>query len=205
MPMIDTIVFDFGDVFINLDKEGAMTNAIQTFGLSSLESDMIAVNNSYEKGLISTDDFLDFYSTKFPEISKPQIIDNWNFILKDFPEYRLDFIMKLSKEGMYNLILLSNTNALNINYIVEHIPFYDLFKDQFDGFYLSHEIQRSKPDPEIFNYIVEENKLVPEMCLFIDDTIEHINTAHQLGFKTWHIDPEKEDVVHLFDVCKDLF
>ena len=32
--MIKTIIFDFGDVFINLDKDGAMANALEVFELT---------------------------------------------------------------------------------------------------------------------------------------------------------------------------
>ncbi len=35
IKMITTIIFDFGDVFINLDKEGAYKNFLELFGLVS--------------------------------------------------------------------------------------------------------------------------------------------------------------------------
>ena len=42
--MIDTLIFDFGDVFINLDKQGAMQNALNLFKMDTLEDDMIKTN-----------------------------------------------------------------------------------------------------------------------------------------------------------------
>ncbi len=36
--MINTLIFDFGDVFINLDKEGAMKNALNLFKVESFEN-----------------------------------------------------------------------------------------------------------------------------------------------------------------------
>lgn len=203
--MIDTIIFDFGDVFINLDKEGAMKKALETFELTSLQSDMIAVNKNYEKGLISTKEFIDFYTSRFPELSSSQLVEIWNYIIKDFPKYRLDFLKKLSVEHHYKLILLSNTNELHIDYVMETVPFYEAFKSQFDAFYLSHEIHQRKPDPEIFNFVLEDNRTQPESCLFIDDTLEHIQSAQQLGIKTWHLDPETEDIIDLFQTQKVRF
>ena len=35
--MVKTLIFDFGDVFINLDKEGAMLNALDLFKLESFD------------------------------------------------------------------------------------------------------------------------------------------------------------------------
>jgi len=73
--MIKTIIFDFGDVFINLDKEGAMTNALEIFEMDELSEDLIAINALYEQGLLSTDEFIDFYRENFPKLSKQEIIE----------------------------------------------------------------------------------------------------------------------------------
>lgn len=203
--MIEAIIFDFGDVFINLDKAGAMKKALDSFGLKTLDSEMFAINIQYEKGLISTEAFIEYYSNRFSGLSSRDVIEIWNFIIKDFPEYRLDFLRRLAIQKKYKLILLSNTNELHMKYIKAQVSFYKTFESQFDAFYLSHEIQKRKPDTEIFNFVLNENKLMPQHCLFIDDTSEHIETAHLLGFKTWNIDPTNEDVVHLFDKRKELF
>ena len=55
--MIKTIIFDFGDVFINLDKEGALKLALEKFEIDSLDEELQSVNALYEQGLISTDEF----------------------------------------------------------------------------------------------------------------------------------------------------
>ncbi len=203
--MINTLVFDFGDIFVNLDKKGAMQNAHDLFGIDTFDADMIAVNMKYEKGLISSHDFLSFYEHKFPNLSKEQIIYSWNYIIKDFPRYRLDYIIKLSEESDYNLILLSNTNTLHMDFIIEHVPFYKVFKDQFDAFYLSHEIHLRKPDKDIFEYVIEQNNLKVKQCLFIDDSKENTEVAKELGFNIWNFNPMTDDIIHLFQTCNELF
>ena len=166
---------------------------------------MLGFNSFYEQGLISTDEFLEFYSENFPKLSKEALIDIWNFMLKDFPESRLDFLKAIQQSSKYKLILLSNTNALHIDYIKDHVSFYEEFKNCFDAFYLSHEINLVKPNQDIFEFILNKNKLKAEECLFIDDNQENINTANTLKIKTWHINPETEDVINLYDIKKDLF
>ena len=203
--MIKTIIFDFGNVFINLDIEGALLYALKTFKLEKLSDDMIAINSLYEQGLLSTDEFLEFYIENFPELSKDQLIEVWNFMLKDFPKHRVEFLQNLKKENKYKLILLSNTNELHINWIKKHMPFYEEFKSCFDGFYLSHEIHLVKPNPNIFEFVLNENKLNAKACLFIDDNEDNIKTAKNLGFKTWYINPETEDVANLFNIKNYLF
>ncbi|WP_034040301.1 HAD family hydrolase [Wocania ichthyoenteri] len=203
--MVKTIIFDFGNVFINLDIEDALQHALETFNIESLSDEMTAFNSLYEQGLISTDEFLEFYTENFPKLSKEDLIEVWNFMLKDFPKHRLEFLQNLKKENKYKLILLSNTNALHINWIKENISFYEAFKNYFDAYYLSHEVHLVKPNNNIFEFVLNENNLKANACLFIDDNKDNINTAKYLGFKTWHIDPNTEDVVNLFNTKNHLF
>ncbi|MFD2543807.1 HAD family hydrolase [Lacinutrix gracilariae] len=203
--MIKNLIFDFGDVFINLDKAGAMQNALQTFEVETLPEELVAINTLYEQGLISTEEFLDFYQENFPKLTEVEIIDAWNFILKDFPRKRLEFIQQLAAEKKYTLILLSNTNELHINSIIENVAFFEDFKKCFDAFYLSHEIQLRKPNANIYEFVLEENKLKAEESFFIDDTLENTEAAKQLGIHVWNIDETKEDISQLFSLHKDLF
>ena len=180
--MIKTLIFDFGDVFINLDKQGAMQKALNLFNMATLESGMLDVNIKYEVGHISTSEFIKFYTSKFPNLNESDVVDAWN-----------------------TLILLSNTNDLHINYIKQNVSFYEDFKNCFDVFYLSQEIHLRKPNADIFEFVLKENKLIANECLFIDDTKDNTDTAGKLGFHIWNIDETKEDVVDLFKIKKDLF
>ena len=202
--MIKTLIFDFGDVFINLDKQGAMDNALQLFKLNGFESDMISINMQYEIGKISTSEFIAFYKNKFPNLSEKQIIEAWNYIIRDFPLHRLEFVQKLAKNNDYKRIILSNTNEMHIDFIKENVPFYNEFKDCFDKFYLSHEINLRKPNTDIYEFVLNESNLKANECLFIDDTTDNTNSASRLGIHTWNIDETKEDVVNLFDTKKEL-
>ncbi|WP_411894810.1 HAD family hydrolase [Winogradskyella sp. A2] len=203
--MIKTLIFDFGDVFINLDKQGAMENALKLFQLESFENDMLEANLKFETGNINTSQFIEFYKSKFPYLSKKDIVNAWNHILKDFPKYRLEFIKALSNQSSYKLVLLSNTNELHIEHIRQHFNFYEDFKNCFDQFYLSHEIQLRKPEKEIFEFVLTQNNLRPDECLFIDDTKENTDTAKAMGFHIWTIDETKEDITSLFEINKELF
>jgi len=205
MSAIKTLIFDFGDVFINLDKQGAIDNALRLFEMTELEYDMVETNIKYEIGKISTSEFLSFYKTKFPHLTEHNIVHAWNYIIKDFPKYRLEFAKQLSENKDYKLMLLSNTNEMHIDFIKENVSFYNKFKDCFDKFYLSHEINLRKPNTNVYEFVLTENSLSPEECLFIDDTKENTHAAQKLGIHTWNIDETKEDVVNLFQIQKHLF
>lgn len=205
MSTIKTIIFDFGDVFINLDKAGALQNALTLFELNELPEDLIAINTLYEQGLISSEEFIEFYTDNFPKLTKKDIIDAWNFILKDFPEERLTFLQKLKKEDKFQLILLSNTNELHMDWIKTQVPFFKDFKACFDQFYLSHEINLRKPNNDIYQFVLNQNNLKAKECLFIDDTKDNTDTATALGIHVWNIDETKENIIDLFSIKENLF
>ncbi len=203
--MIKTIIFDFGNIFINLDSEGAMKNALQLFELDTFPEELIAINCLYEEGLISTEEFIDFYQENFPKLSDKDIIAAWNCILLDFPIHRLEFIQKLASDKNYKLILLSNTNELHIKWVKENIPFYDDFRNCFDAFYLSHEINLRKPNAAIYEFVLKKNNLKSSETLFIDDVEANTQSASKLGMHTWNIDEKTEDITTLFTTKSDLF
>jgi glucose-1-phosphatase len=203
--MIKNIVFDFGNVFLNLDIDGAIQNALKLFKLKKFPEEMIAVNSLFEQGFMSSEEFIEFYSENFPSIPEEELIENWNFMLKDFPKHRLDFLKELKKSSKYKLILLSNTNEIHINWVQENIPFYEDFKNCFDKFYLSHEIALRKPNTDIFKFVLKENNIKAEETLFIDDVLDNINSAKKLDYHVWHIKAGEEDITTLFKTKKDLF
>lgn len=203
--MVKTLIFDFGDVFINLDKAGAMTHALDLFKLKEFPEPLFNFNCLYEQGLVSTDEFLEFYESNFPHLTREEIIFAWNFILKDFPIERLEFIQNLRQQNDYKLILLSNTNTLHIDWIKEHVSFYEEFKKCFHAFYLSQEIQLRKPNLNIYSFVLDQHDLKANECLFIDDTKENTIAAEQLGIHTWNINPETDEVSELFTTKKQLF
>ncbi|MCY2687749.1 HAD family hydrolase [Salinimicrobium sp. TH3] len=202
--MIKTIIFDFGDVFLNLDKP-ATARELKKLEISHFSEEMLHKNQLYEKGLITSEEFISGYCESFPKLTSGNFKDSWNAILVDFPEHRLKFLKKLKEEKSYKLILLSNTNHIHIDWVKKNVSFFEEFKNSFDAFYLSQEINLRKPDPEIFEYVLEKHDLKPGETLFIDDTPENTEAASKLGIHTWNIDPAQEDVSDLFTIKSELF
>jgi putative hydrolase of the HAD superfamily len=202
--MIKNIIFDFGNVFINLDKF-ATERELYKLRNEKLTIEIRELNILYETEKITTQELIESLQKFIPKATENQLIYAWNAILKDFPKYRLEFIQKLASEQRYTLILLSNTNELHINWIKEHVSFFSVFKSCFDAFYLSHEINIRKPDTRIFEFVLEQHQLNPNETLFIDDTKENTDAAATLGIHTWNNNPSTEDVTNLFTIKSDLF
>lgn len=202
--MIKNIIFDLGDVFINLDNSKSKIELLN-LGIKKFTDEMIVCNKKYEKGLMSTIDFLTYYKVIFSNRSDKQLMDAWNSMLIDFPKYRLSFLENFPKN--YRIFLLSNTNELHIDYFKNQVgyDFYSRFVNCFEKVYYSYQINNRKPEEASYGLIMDENNLKASETLFIDDSLINIASANNLGLHTWHLIPEKEDVVDLFVVKKSLF
>jgi putative hydrolase of the HAD superfamily len=150
--------------------------------------------DDYETGRITSDAFLEEVS-KFvkPGTTEDQIRAAWNSILLDLPEQRL-FCLEKAAEN-HRIFLLSNTNEIHIDefnsYLLQthSLPSLEPF---FEKLYLSYEVGLRKPDKQIFEHVLDDAGLNPESTLFIDDSIQHIQSASELGINTYHL--QKEDI-----------
>ena len=195
--MINTIIFDFGDIFLNLEKD-ASVNAFKKIGLPTLNEEILSKNDLFEKGKISENEFLETFLKNIPNCNLAEIKSAWNSIIGDFPLHRLEFLQLLSKN--YRLFLLTNTDEIHIAHFEEKvgISFYTDFYNCFEKVFFSFEMGMRKPQPEIFTTIINKYDLSPKRTLFVDDKLENTGAAASLGLQVWNLQVGKEDVVDLF-------
>jgi len=195
---ISTLIFDFGGVLINLNREKALTE-FEKIGLldtAKLLDNFLPVDifMQLEIGELSEDEFLEKLaarSTQNP--AKEQVKSAFQSFLQDIPDEKLDLLLELKKR--FKILMLSNTNPIHFvwckntkfNYKGLNI------NDFFDKCYLSYEQKTAKPEKKIFEIILKERNLKAEECLFIDDAPANIETAKSLNFNTI-----------LYDVNEDL-
>ena len=195
--MICNLILDFGDIFINLDKP-ATAREMTKYGFTEITPQLDSLFKEYEMGLVSTETFLDETGRLFPKANRQNLIDAWNAILLDFPLYRLEFLETLVAEKQYRLFLLSNTNVLHIeNERKKMGANFNRFEQAFERFYLSYEMEKRKPNLDIFQQVLDENGLEPSETLFVDDTKENTDAASALGIHIWHLKVGLEDITEL--------
>lgn len=194
--MINTIIFDFGDVFINLEKEKCFEE-FRKLGLKELHKDLKAQNSLFEIGKISELEFIEGFQKYIPNASIEEIRGAWNSLLGDFPLHRLEFLQLLSKK--YQLFLLSNTDSIHISHFEQQVgvSFFSDFYQCFEKIYFSYELGLRKPTAEVFNYLINKHELSPKRTLFVDDRIENTDMAKSLGMQIWNLQVGEEDVIDL--------
>lgn len=92
----------------------------------------------------------------------------------------------------YPIYGLTNWSAETITIAYEK---YDFFK-LLDGIVVSGDEKLIKPDPKLYQVLLDRYNLKAKESLFIDDNIHNIESARKMGFHTIHftenIDLEKE-------------
>mgnify|MGYP000626786838 CR=1 FL=1 len=97
----------------------------------------------------------------------------------------LDCLKELRKR--YKLFVLSNTNPYVMDWACS--PAFSSkgkpLSDYFDKLYLSYQIGVTKPDRQIFDFLIADADILPSESLFIDDGAGNVQAARQLGFQTY--------------------
>lgn len=196
--MINTIIFDFGDIFVNLEKETSIVE-FKKLGLDGPNEELLTMNDLFERGKITELQFIESFQKYIPNADILDIRKAWNSVIGEFPLYRLEFLQMLSHK--YRLFLLTNTDAIHISRF-EHMAGMSFFSDFYQCFekvYYSFEMGMRKPSTDIFNYILKKHDLSPKRTLFVDDKKENTDAAEALGIQVWNLQVGKEDVVDLFE------
>lgn len=197
------IIFDFGGVILNIDYQLTI-DAFKEIGMNNFEmaysqASQIHLFDNLEKGLISPEQFRDgIRLASGLDLSDERIDYAWNKIILDLPKHRIDLILKIKNN--YNCFLLSNTNIIHYDLYINQLQNLGMnsFDDVFLKAYFSFEMGMRKPDAEIFEFVLKKESLNADETLFIDDSIQHIETANKLGINTYHL-KNKEDITLLFN------
>lgn len=198
---ISHIIFDFGNVLFELDFDLFYHNLQKLFPVSPLSEKMKTALLDYERGRISTEVFLSEIQHHTSTYVLPnKIIEIWNSLLIDLPFKRLEMLEILAKD--YKVCLLSNINELHINYARSYIAEnYDIFNFEcrfFHQHYYSNEIGFRKPEPELYQFVLNSLNVNPENILFIDDLQENIDAAKTLNWNAIRHDPQ-HDITEYID------
>jgi glucose-1-phosphatase len=190
---IKNIIFDLGGVILNIDYR-LTQQAFAQLGIDPqkglyAQKEQSEIFDLLETGKISEAQFLEKIKAIAPQsVTEVQIIDAWNAMLLDFPLRRLQLLQQLQLH--YSIYLLSNTNEIHekaFNKILQSACGFPSLALFFDKVYLSHRIGLRKPSKEIFEFVLHDAHLVARETLFLDDSVQHIETANLLGIKTIHV------------------
>ena len=175
------IVFDLGNVLIPFDYTIAINklNQIeQGLGFRFYEhyKSNYSLHREFEKGRIPESDFIN----KMLEVVNHKI-DAHTFcrLYADIFSLNEDVVSLLPVlKRNYKLFLLSNTDSIHKKYGWEK---YEFLK-YFDELILSFEVGSVKPEEKIYRTVEKASGLSSEEHLFIDDLLEYVDGAKNVGW-----------------------
>ncbi len=109
-------------------------------------------------------------------LSEEEFFDFWFSGEKLIPSL-VNYVDELKSKGL-KVFILSNNFRERTEYYRKKFP--ELFK-KFDKVYFSWETGFVKPERNAFQNLLKENSLLPQECLYFDDSDQNIEVARELG------------------------
>ncbi|MFN0048916.1 MAG: HAD family hydrolase [Cytophagales bacterium] len=195
---IRNIIFDLGAVIINIDIESTILAFAKHFQVPIEEIHTFLQEKSlweeHEKGNVSDEILIQHLNSYFKnQIDETDFVKAWNTLLLDIPQERIELLKLLSAK--YRLFLLSNTNQTHIDMVNEKLRNENQvvggLDSLFERVYLSHQVKLRKPDPKIYEFVLNDSSLIATECLFLDDNEQNIISAASVGINTIHVTPNR--------------
>ncbi len=180
------VIFDLGNVLIDFDHSIAAGRISRHANKTPQEIYNFFFDSPltglFESGKISNEDFYSEVKKSLGlKISYNEFLPIWNeiFFLSGKNKSVQALAKSLSKK--YKTAVLSNINWLHYEYINNNYPVFGIFKHVF----LSCEIKRKKPDPEIYKIAMQALGVLPEETFYTDDRMDLIVESAKLGMKSF--------------------
>ncbi len=181
--MIKTVVLDIGQVLAAFNWKGYLEECgydEETVRRISNATVLGNVWSELDRSAISDEEITRMCCELDPELAEEinSFIKNSYKTVQEYP-YSVDFIKTLKKNG-YKVYLLSNYGKTNYGYAKENFRFIPYA----DGALISYEINRIKPEPEIYQALIDKYGFNPEEAVFLDDNLSNLEGAKPFGFYT---------------------
>jgi putative hydrolase of the HAD superfamily len=184
MNGVDAIIFDLGNVLLAYDESRAADRLAARTGKTRQEIDAYALSTPHVTELsIGKLSKMRFFHTVAKDLAFDGTYDEFALLWSDIftPIEPMIAIAESLKTRVPRLVL-SNTNAIHIDYVLEHYPF---LRD-FDAHVFSHEVGLLKPDAAIFEHALHKYGLTAGRTVFVDDMATNAEAARRVGLQAVH-------------------
>ena len=106
----------------------------------------------------------------------------WVDMLGDIMHDSVEILKNLHKNNTHRLYALTNWSAETFPYALENFDFLQLF----EGILVSGVEKLKKPDPQIYQLILDRYQIEAQQSVFIDDSKRNIKGAEALNIKGVH-------------------
>lgn len=177
---IENVIFDVGNVLMDFGWEAYL----ESFGFSPEKYEKIAdatfrsnVWNERDRGVLTEEEYVKQCIELAPEYAK-----DIREVMRRTPEcitimdYAETWVKYLKNQGI-NIYILSNYG----NYMLKKNRSQMTFLKYADGAVFSCEVKQLKPEPEIYETLLNRYAINPSKSVFLDDKKENCEGAEKLG------------------------
>jgi 2-haloacid dehalogenase len=183
---IENIIFDFGGVLVDwnpryLYKDHFKDENEMEHFLKNICTD--EWNLQQDKGRSLREGTI-LLQSKFPEFHAmiQLYYDQWETMLKSEIPETVSLLYELKKK--YKIYGLTNWSAETISIAYDRFSFFK----EFDGIVVSGQEKMIKPNKEIYYLLLDRYHLKAENTVFIDDNINNIRAAEEVGLYGIHFE-----------------
>jgi len=221
---IKHFIFDFGGVLIEktfvLKNLFDMIEADLKISIPREENSFIRkIKRSLSSGRISSKEFLEKIFEKYyypfqkkggalppKKVNAEYYVELWFDLYSQVTNLSSEMaeIIERLHQADYTVSLMSNTHDIHAKSNLLR-GFYDIF----DHVFLSNEIGFIKPEMEKYKYVLKKLDTKPKRCIFIDDKIQNLVPARELGIIVIRFESLKKfkaqlNELGIGDISKDL-
>lgn len=183
---VETIVFDLGGVLIDWNPR-YLYNKIFT---TQEDVDHFLEHVCTSEWNIMQDagrplfDATEWLVSQHPEWEKHIRLyyDRWEEMLGGTIDETVEILEALKNLGKHRLLALTNWSGETFPIALER---YDFFR-HFEGIVVSGDEKVIKPDPAIYQILLDRYSVNPSTAIFIDDSLKNVKGAAQVGIRGIH-------------------
>lgn len=180
--MYKSIVFDLGGVMVDFDPKSYLVDLLCNAAMEEKVYELTFGSEEWklmDAGLISRFEgnkrMLERAQQEGCSFEVQGVLDDWIHILH--VRHRMQELVRRMKNHGYCVYYLSNIPQDVLDLLRQRGVL-----DRFDGGVASCEVHINKPDPRIYQALLDKYHLKAEECVFIDDRPENVQTAFSMGF-----------------------
>lgn len=193
--MIKNYIFDFGNVLARFDPYMISKVHIEDEKIAKTVSEIVFDRfyfNRLDAGTLDDDAMKDELSARLDK-SLYEYVDkvfgNWHLSMP--PIEGMQALVRDVKQSGARVYLLSNiSRGFARNY--KDCEWINELFSLFDGLVFSGVVGMTKPNLDIFEYILDKYSLKADECLFVDDHLPNIQSANAVGINTYHFDGDAQ-------------
>lgn len=182
---ITNVILDLGGVIAILHEE----EVAERFELFGLDENWWKNNGDHyisciNRGIMSSDDFCQEIKSRCLEyVSETDIRTAYESML-EVPRETALFVQHLQER--YNMYLLSDISEIHWNAFKRMCSVHGVdIESCFKKTYLSYEIGRTKPDPEVYQFVLNDAGISPAETIYFDDNINNVKAGIDAGIYSY--------------------